>query len=392
MERERELKASKDASQLRDEEEEEYYEEEEEGEWERERVRRPDEQEEQGLEEYEEGYEGYEEYEEGEEGYEEGEPVTYERRLSSLAQEQQIAERRAAKLQKFNAEALSETTHSQTAQSEESQRQQQQQQSQIKTEEAVMNTAGKKTADTQLEEVVDEEGDDTELLADKTLDSLNSLKYLSMYPKQVRRWVIDARLPKGYYNVEGDWEFAQEEEPIRDNLPPINPHDPEAYYKYAYYDKLRQDLLAYDRPEKKKKETAAEEKEEEATEDASSTTATAGKVHKKGGLNIQVREVKESDVDQGVPLDLRGNYRFGIQPDEVKHYPPKLRELLSFKYANQPEINRFRINAAIKKWQRKSNDTGSAEVEGKSCVALYFDSFAKACVICVCGVCVCASC
>jgi len=64
-----------------------------------------------------------------------------------------------------------------------------------------------------------------------------------------------------------------------------------------------------------------------------------------------------------LPPDLIGAYRFGVTFNDIKYYPEKLREILSFKYANQDEINNFRIHSAIKKWQEKPGDTGSTKVQ-----------------------------
>jgi hypothetical protein len=55
---------------------------------------------------------------------------------------------------------------------------------------------------------------------------------------------------------------------------------------------------------------------------------------------------------------------FGLQPDEVEHLSPKLKEALSFHYASQGEVNRHRIATAIQRWRRTEYDIGSPEVQG----------------------------
>jgi hypothetical protein len=190
---------------------------------------------------------------------------------------------------------------------------------------------------------------------EKEIGSLQ-LKYLSMYPKQVRRWIMDARLPKGYYNEEGDWVFV-DNTVTPPEFPSIEREDPQAYYRYAYYKHLSRN--AKDWLKQKEKQLLADEGEvEHSTEETANIDALKSR--------IPSREITEADLEKGLPYDLRGSYRFGISAEEITRYPAKLKELLSFKYANRPEINRFRIQQAIKKWQLKPNDTGSPAVQGSS--------------------------
>ncbi len=64
-----------------------------------------------------------------------------------------------------------------------------------------------------------------------------------------------------------------------------------------------------------------------------------------------------------LPPDLAGKYRFGVAPAELADAPEKVKEVLSFKWASQREINTFRAAEAAKKFERSPMDTGSSEVQ-----------------------------
>jgi small subunit ribosomal protein S15 len=68
-------------------------------------------------------------------------------------------------------------------------------------------------------------------------------------------------------------------------------------------------------------------------------------------------------IDQLLPDDLKGGFRFGIQPEEIAPYPAKLKELFSIKNATSNEIKRYRINLAVNKWGKQIGDTGDAGVQ-----------------------------
>ena len=67
-----------------------------------------------------------------------------------------------------------------------------------------------------------------------------------------------------------------------------------------------------------------------------------------------------------LPDDLKGHYRFGLTQEEIDEIQPpeKLLDVLSFAHATTEEINKFRIQQAVKRWQRFPGDTGSDEVQG----------------------------
>lgn len=64
-----------------------------------------------------------------------------------------------------------------------------------------------------------------------------------------------------------------------------------------------------------------------------------------------------------LPEDLVGHYRFGVTEAELANAPPKVKDLLSFRWANQGEINAFRAEQASKTLKRNPMDTGSSGVQ-----------------------------
>jgi hypothetical protein len=64
-----------------------------------------------------------------------------------------------------------------------------------------------------------------------------------------------------------------------------------------------------------------------------------------------------------LPEDLKGAYRFGIQPEELDGLHPKLHRIFSFRYATQAEINAFRKQMIIAKWGKHVADTGNDAVQ-----------------------------
>jgi len=61
--------------------------------------------------------------------------------------------------------------------------------------------------------------------------------------------------------------------------------------------------------------------------------------------------------------DLRGQFRFGIKPEEISNYSAKIRSLLSMQSANRAEILKFRKAQAIATFGKAPNDSGSAGVQ-----------------------------
>lgn len=65
-----------------------------------------------------------------------------------------------------------------------------------------------------------------------------------------------------------------------------------------------------------------------------------------------------------VEEDLKTNYRFGIQPEEVKNIHPRLRNFLLLANGSPNEQKQFKIQKAIENYRRDITDTGSSEVQG----------------------------
>lgn len=64
-----------------------------------------------------------------------------------------------------------------------------------------------------------------------------------------------------------------------------------------------------------------------------------------------------------LPTDLVGKYRFGITEADLVNAPPKVKDLLSFRWANQKEINDFRAKEGSKPFETSPMDTGSSSVQ-----------------------------
>jgi small subunit ribosomal protein S15 len=86
-------------------------------------------------------------------------------------------------------------------------------------------------------------------------------------------------------------------------------------------------------------------------------------VYQQEEKNITRDAVKGIPFRRELPADLVGKYRFGVTPEEVADAPEKVKEILSFKWAKQSEINAFRAGEAAKKFERAPMDTGSSEVQ-----------------------------
>jgi small subunit ribosomal protein S15 len=157
------------------------------------------------------------------------------------------------------------------------------------------------------EEEYDEEGN---LIPKKNPDpfALENLKYLKFYPKVVRQWVLDAKTPKGRFNRDGEWETVEEET---------------------------------------------------AGDDASKLVAQT--------LAQKALEDDSSVKERPIPPGLENAYRFGIQPEEMEGMPDKIKDLFSFKYAKQHEINQYKIGQAVKQFGKSEGDTGSAGVQCTLC-------------------------
>jgi len=140
---------------------------------------------------------------------------------------------------------------------------------------------------------------------------LTDLRYRKLYPKVIGQWVTDALTPIGYYGSDGLWT------PI--DLTP----------------RVYQAIIA-------KQQKAA---------------ARYASLRSMEGIGLNAYPV--------FPPDLEGEFRFGLKKNEIEEaeLSPKTVQLLTFAHATQSEVNKFRIQKAIEKWQRHAGDTGSDEVQ-----------------------------
>jgi len=140
----------------------------------------------------------------------------------------------------------------------------------------------------------------TSLIEPKAKKVLSDLKYWDAYPLQIRKWLIFTKSAVGAYDEEGRW-FPLSADPI---------------------------------PKKKpEQETKA---------------------------NLERIFVEEQ---ASLPPEFRGHFRFGITYDEIKDSHPKIRRLLSLKYATTHEILQHRKRLAIIKWGMHETDTASDPVQ-----------------------------
>lgn len=142
-------------------------------------------------------------------------------------------------------------------------------------------------------------------------DMMKELKYFQYYPSRIQKWVSYARMPKGRYDENGYWEKDR--------------------HLMAIEAEKRDSLIDLGRRMQNQK-SAVEERE---------------------------RFIQ----DNPLPQDLVGKYRFGVLPEETVNLSPKFKEWLTYRHANNYEINALRKTEAIKKWQQKPYDTGTTAVQ-----------------------------
>eukprot|EP01104_Vermistella_antarctica_P002335 TRINITY_DN12607_c0_g1_i1.p1 TRINITY_DN12607_c0_g1~~TRINITY_DN12607_c0_g1_i1.p1 ORF type:complete len:408 (-),score=134.67 TRINITY_DN12607_c0_g1_i1:216-1439(-) len=150
-------------------------------------------------------------------------------------------------------------------------------------------------------------------------ESVDRLKYRRLYPKKVFDWIADGRASPGFYDTNsGQWlEMG----------------------KFDYLDSVDDEWR--------------EEDEEEEEVKA-----------KREILSEKIQEVHVPPiVRDAVDPDLVGQYRFGVQAEEVEDASDKVKDLLSFKYANDKEIEKFRKSKNVENFGRRKFDTGSTEVQ-----------------------------
>jgi len=133
-------------------------------------------------------------------------------------------------------------------------------------------------------------------------NSLMNLKYLHIYPKKIRQWILDAKTPKGRFDSKGEWITV-----------------------------------------------------------ADTGDSTVSKIVASAVARRALKE--EPNTESKLPPDLQGAYRFGVTEEQIKECHPKIKELLSFTRANQHEVHQFRLGKLVQKFGREQGDTGSSKVQ-----------------------------
>lgn len=181
---------------------------------------------------------------------------------------------------------------------------------------------------------------------------LDDLEYWDFYPRTVKQWVNDAKVPPIWYDEEGRYhedakgDKAAEEEEMHNRMVR---GDPDGFGKL---------FLLIDRAHHR-------------TEGASAESVDYMMPIKPGETGLQrvdMEVVKRMEPPMhriALPKDLLGQYKWGITRGDVMKLgcSLKMKVILSFEFCNEQDINEFRIRRAIRKWQRFPGDTGSSEVQ-----------------------------
>lgn len=181
---------------------------------------------------------------------------------------------------------------------------------------------------------------------------IEDMQYWSLFPKDVKRWVLYTRSPKGYYNDQGEWETVPEQDISQlVDTEALGPNfDPSILNKPITKQELDQMAAAY--PSLRGTDDGSPRTVE--SEDEFSRIANSEWAYWEG--------VYENE-QQYLPADLRGQYRFHIRPDEMAGMHPRLRRHFSFKFASEGEIIKFRSAQAIEKWGQHPGDSGNSAVQ-----------------------------
>lgn len=147
----------------------------------------------------------------------------------------------------------------------------------------------------------------------KKSSTLEDLRYFRFYPKEVQKWVIDAKHPYGRFNIFGEWE-EEEGSPLTSEVNmaiPVPTVPPKVIGK---------------------------------------------------GRNIRERLMYPPDK-RSLPEDVQGKFRYGITEEEARGIPPNVRNILTLEYGTNKEVYSERVKSIIEKFQRFQGDTGSPEVQ-----------------------------
>ena len=87
---------------------------------------------------------------------------------------------------------------------------------------------------------------------------------------------------------------------------------------YIYHHKLQE------WKERLKKHEAEEQQQQE--EDSLASSSSSSPDGKQSTEIAKKTQERTFNLNEGLPYDLRGHYRFGIQPEEIEPFPLKLKE------------------------------------------------------------------
>lgn len=212
---------------------------------------------------------------------------------------------------------------------------------------------------------------------------IEDMQYWSLFPTNVKRWLIYTRTPKGFYSDQGEWvsapelssdELIQREASVlglsdEDLETPPNPAD--SPFAQRPDDDVLDDVdangvsldekLEHMEGEMEKRVYAAEahkRKQEQSGEEEEEDDFTRA-----ANSNWKYWEGVYQTEQQYLPEDLQGQFRYFIQPEEITGMHPRLRRHFSFKFASESEITRFRSAEYIRKWGNHPGDSGNSAVQ-----------------------------
>eukprot|EP01098_Paradermamoeba_levis_P013747 TRINITY_DN633_c0_g2_i1.p1 TRINITY_DN633_c0_g2~~TRINITY_DN633_c0_g2_i1.p1 ORF type:complete len:489 (+),score=172.63 TRINITY_DN633_c0_g2_i1:26-1468(+) len=136
---------------------------------------------------------------------------------------------------------------------------------------------------------------------------LSSLRYFHYYPSEVKRWMMWARMPRGFFYKDGTWR--------------------EIKYFDGLFEMMRQEEIA---------------------------NSISGK---------EAEKLQLLQAEKPLPPDLANAYRFGLTDQDLQNLPDNVRRLMSFHNATIKEIRAHRNQNYIDKFGRKPGDSGSPEIQ-----------------------------
>jgi len=176
---------------------------------------------------------------------------------------------------------------------------------------------------------------------------LEDLKYWHIYPKQVKKWLVFTKTPKGFYNESGQW-VAESDSEIK------------SFKRY-------QQASALNAPPEEADEEGEVPAESEGGEDTDAPTPATGLTPRPTHIST-VKTTADWEAlfqaeQQKLPAKLRGQFRFGVTYDQIKNFHPKIKRLFSYTFASKADLRAFNKKIAIEKWKQHPLDTASDAIQ-----------------------------